>query len=114
MNTINEPFSVLSGEINLLHTDICSALADTTRILILYSLGEKACTVGELATRLDTAQPNISRHLKVLRDRGLVRATRLGQSVEYSLADERIIQALDLLRAVLRDSLVQRANLVNE
>ncbi len=36
----------------------------------------------------------------------------MGQSVEYSLKDPRIIQALDTLRLVLRDALVQRANLI--
>jgi ArsR family transcriptional regulator len=102
----------LSQEINKLHADICSALADPTRILILYLLSENPHTVGELTEKMSTSQSTTSRHLKVLRDRGLVNAVRQAQSVEYSLNDPRIVQALDILRVVLRDTLSHRANLI--
>jgi DNA-binding transcriptional ArsR family regulator len=109
-----ESFSSLSQEINHLHADICSALADPTRILILYLLAEHPHTVNELTANLGATQSTTSRHLKVLRDRGMVQATRQGQNVEYSLNDPRIIQALDILRSVLRDTLSYRANLIGE
>jgi ArsR family transcriptional regulator len=104
----------LSQEINLLHADICSALADPNRILILYLLAEKPYTVSQLTEAINATQPTTSRQLKVLRERGLVRASRQGQAVEYSLIDPRIMDALNTLRAVLRDSLAYRANLVAE
>ncbi len=104
----------LTQEVTQLHADLCSALADPTRILLLYALVEKPCTVNELTAEVKISQPATSRHLKVLRERGLVSTTRLGQSIEYSLNDARIIEALDLLRAVLRDSLSRRANLMVE
>ena len=104
----------ISQEIHQLHADICSALADPTRILILYILAGNPCTVNDLAGKLNVAQPTTSRHLKVLRERGLVRANRQAQTVEYSLNDPRIIEALDLLRAVLRDTLSYRANLITQ
>jgi len=110
----SDSFSRLSQEVSKLHAGICSALADPTRILILYLLGEKAHTVSELTDKLNAAQPTTSRHLKILRDHGLVYATRQGQTVEYSLNDPRIIQALDILRDVLRDTLSHRASLVSE
>lgn len=97
-----------------MHADICSALADPTRILLLYLLSEKAYTVGELTQKLGASQPTTSRHLKILRERGLVSATRQAQNVEYALTDARIIEALDMLRAVLRDSIAQRATLIIE
>jgi ArsR family transcriptional regulator len=80
-------------------------LADPTRILILYTLAEHPINVSDLAAQLELPQPTISRHLKVLKDRGMVAAERDGQSVYYSLPDERIIEALDLLRSVLSDAL---------
>jgi len=104
----------LSQEINQLHADICSALADPTRILLLYTLFEHPRTVNELTFEFGAPQSTISRHLKTLRERGLVIATRKGQNVEYSLADERLIQALDLLREVLRDGVLRRAVMVRE
>jgi ArsR family transcriptional regulator len=102
---------VLEQEINQLHAEICAGLADPKRILILYALSEVPRTVTDLAEALGMSQPMVSRHLKVLRERGMVIATRLGPAVEYRLGDERLIQALDLLRAVLRDNLSHRAEL---
>ena len=101
----------LAEEVNLLHAQICQGLADPTRILILYLLSDGPRYVTELADLLDVSQPTVSRHLKVLRDRALVTATREGNTVHYALRDRRVTQALDLLRAVMSDILVERAEL---
>ncbi len=111
MTFLNQP---LSNEITRLHADICSALADTNRILLLYALSEKPYTVNDLAEALGISQPAASRHLKTLRERGLVAAERHGASVEYSLCDRKLIQALDLLREVLRDRIADQASLIEE
>jgi ArsR family transcriptional regulator len=102
----------LAHEINGLHADMCSALADPKRILILYTLAEKSQNVSDLANLIGTSQPAISRHLKVLRDRGLVQPVRQGPNVVYHLTDQRLIEALDILRAVLRDRIHYQANLL--
>jgi ArsR family transcriptional regulator len=102
----------LQKEADQLHAEICSALADPRRIVALYALAEKPRTVNELAADLGVTQSSASRHLKILRERGLVQAERQGSSVEYSLCDRRLIEALDLLRSVLRDDLAHRASLV--
>jgi len=86
----------------------------SSRILLLYALVEKPRTVNELTNDVKISQSATSRHLKVLRERGLVSANRMGQSIEYSLTDPRIIEALDLLRAVLRDGISRRANLMTK
>jgi DNA-binding transcriptional ArsR family regulator len=101
----------LKREVNLLHANICQALADPTRILILYALADAPKHVFELADNLDAPQSTVSRHLKVLRDRRLVLAEREGANVRYSLADHRVIEALDALRAVLMGALEQQAQL---
>lgn len=104
---------VLEEEINLLHAGICAGLADPKRILILYTLHEKPRSVNELVECLELSQPMVSRHLKVLRERGMVTTNRIGATVEYSLADERLIEALDLLRAVLASKLRSQAALAD-
>jgi DNA-binding transcriptional ArsR family regulator len=104
--------SSLTQEITQLHAGICSALADPSRILILYALNENPKNVGDLARELAISQPTTSRHLNLLRERGIVSAQREGQSVIYSLNDVRIIQALDLLRAVLASKLTSQAALI--
>jgi DNA-binding transcriptional ArsR family regulator len=103
----------LEQEINQLHAEICAGLADPKRILILYALHEKPRNVNELVELLELSQPMVSRHLKVLRERGMVNTVRYGTTVEYRLSDERLIQALDLLRAVLASKLISQAALAD-
>jgi len=104
----------LAQEVSQLEAELCFALADPNRILLLYALDERPRNVTELGEALGITQPTTSRHLKILRERGLVRTERRGTVIEYSLNDRRIIQALDLLRSVLRDRLLARANLMEE
>ena len=98
-------------EIQLLHAQICQALADPTRILLLYQLVEGPKSVNELVSILHLTQSTVSRHLKVLRERGMAQTERIGTMVMYSLVDHRVIEALDLMRAVLLDNLVQKSAL---
>ena len=105
---------ILKQEITQLEADFCFALSDPTRIVILYTLNDKPLNVTELTTELGIPQPTTSRHLKVLRDRGLVYSERQGTIITYHLSDDRIIKAMDLLRSAMRDRLTQQANLVNE
>lgn len=102
---------VPEAEIMQLHAEICGALADPKRIMILYELVPGPRNVTELVAALGIPQPQASRHLKVLRERGMVSAERQGTTVSYSLTDPRIIQALDLLRAVLASKLRSQAAL---
>jgi len=104
----------LRQEISLLEADFCFALSDPNRILMLYALSERPLNVTELTHELGLNQPTTSRHLKVMRERGLVQTVRTGTTVTYHLSDQRLIQALDLLRSVMRDRLTQRASLINE
>ncbi len=104
--------SSLEIEVTQLHAEICGGLADPNRIMILYELSAGSKNVSELCTALNIPQPSVSRHLKILRERGMVTTERRGTVVIYTLADVRLTQALDLLRAVMRDGLSKRAALV--
>lgn len=97
-----------------LEANLCYGFVDPTRILILYALNEHPHNVTELTQQLQTSQPKVSRHLKVLRDLGMVRTTRQGTTITYELADCRLIDALDILRGVLRDSVTDKASLLAE
>jgi DNA-binding transcriptional ArsR family regulator len=101
----------LEQEIHQMHAEICAGLADPKRILILYALAENPHTVSELVELLNINQPSISRHLKVLRERKMVTTDRIGAAVQYTISDDRLIQALDLLRAVLASRLNDQAAL---
>lgn len=98
----------LLNEVNQLHAHVCGALADPKRIAMLYVLNEEARSVNELGDILEMPQATVSRNLKILRERGMVEARRQGPNVYYSIADRRIIKALDLLRQVLADDLAKQ------
>jgi ArsR family transcriptional regulator len=82
---------------SILEADLCFALADPKRIDIIHALEKHPYNVNQLTLELGIPQPMTSRHLKILRERGLVHSTRKGVSVFYALSDPRLIQALDLL-----------------
>ena len=104
----------LQQEISQLEADFCSALSDPNRLLILYALNDGPRNVTELTNELNINQPTASRHLKVLREHGLVHTTRQGTTITYEISDRRLIEALDLLRSVMRDRLAYRAGLMEE
>lgn len=68
--------------------DSYSALSDPTRRRILTALSHGARPVGELVRELEVSQPTVSKHLKVLRDVGLVTTRAEGQRRYYSIEAE--------------------------
>lgn len=103
----------LEREVIELHNTVCSALADPTRILMIYTLADGRRNVTELARELDLSQPTTSRHLKNLRQRGLVNTEREGNNVFYSLADPKLVEGLNLLREVMLGIITRRAAAVD-
>lgn len=68
--------------------DAFKLLGDKNRLMIVSFLREKELCVCELVQLLQTSQPNISQHVRKLKDAGLVQETRKGQWIYYSLTIE--------------------------
>ena len=98
----------LREELEELTAGVCRALSDPKRLMILYALADGPRAVGELADLLEVSPSNVSQHLGLLRDRGLVEAEREANRVIYTLRDERVVEAIDVLRAVSSDELDRR------
>ncbi len=103
----------LIQEIQLLHEQVCDALGNPCRVMILYALRDRPRFVTDMAVELELPQSSVSRHLKVLRDSGLVHPQRDGSAVYYHLTDHRVIEALDLLRGIMSDRLVKQAKIAD-
>jgi DNA-binding transcriptional ArsR family regulator len=69
-------------------------LAEPTRLRIVELLAERERSAGEIASHFETSRPGISRHLRVLREHGLVRAREDAQRRLYSL-DPAPLEELD-------------------
>jgi ArsR family transcriptional regulator len=78
------------------HAELCKALASEHRLAILYSLSQGEKCVGDLA-----AVHNVSQHLRVLKERMLVRRRKEGQTAYYSITNPRFIQGCTLIRQAL-------------
>ena len=90
-----------------LQADICKTLADANRLLILHEIRAGEMSVGQLATNLNLTQSNVSRHLAILRQRGIVSTRREGTTIYYSLANPAIGRACDMVREVLETRLLK-------
>ena len=87
----------LQQEITQLEANFCAALSDPNRLLILYALNEKALNVTDLSVELGVSQPTMSRHLKVLREAGLLLSEKRGTWVWYRVNHERLNELRTLL-----------------
>ncbi len=72
--------------------DLLAALADDTRLQIVEQLAHSDQTAGELAARFPIARPGVSRHLRVLREAGLIDVRTVGRRRVYRLAPESLGQ----------------------
>lgn len=104
----------LRHELHELTASMCKALNDPKRLMVLYALRDGPHSVNDLCAALSAPQSNVSQHLAVLRDRGLVEATRRGSSVIYSLRYPRVIDAIELLRGLMTQELERRRGLIAE
>jgi DNA-binding transcriptional ArsR family regulator len=102
----------LRSELVELTSTLCHALNDPKRLLLLHVLSDGPTSVGALATALDASVANVSQHLAVLRERGLVDTERDGLNVIYSLRYPELIDAISQLRSILRAEVRRRSELL--
>lgn len=105
---VPETMGVLSPGAFELEAETLRALAHPKRLLMLHLLGEGRLSVSALASALDLSLPNASQHLRVLRDRGLVRAERFGHGVRYRVANPAFLRCCARVREVLVEEVQRR------
>ncbi len=97
--------SSVRQELYQLHASVCKGLADPKRLVILNALRDGERSVGSICEAVDLPQANVSQHLAILREKGLVEARKEGQRVYYSVTSPKILAAIDLLREVMAEQL---------
>ena len=81
-----------------MHATVCQALASEHRLAIMYSLKEGEKRVSDIADEVGISVHNVSQHLRVLRQALLVRPRKEGQTVYYSIANPKFMEACGLMR----------------
>lgn len=94
--------------------EICAALGDIHRLLLLYALVDNPKSVGELVQRVGLPQPTVSRHLRILRESGVVSTERHGKAIYYFPTDRRIFEVMDLLRAISTDQMRRQGDAAHQ
>lgn len=89
-------------------------LSEPIRLQILHKLQEGETSVNELTEAIATSQPNVSKHLKMLQNAGVVKREQKGNSVYYSIADESIFTLCELVCDSLETRLKAQAEIFSD
>jgi DNA-binding transcriptional ArsR family regulator len=81
---------------------IARALADPKRLCVLERLAKGERSVSDLSREVGCQVPNMSQHLTVLRNAGVVASRRDGNTIFYRLADQQVLEIYRLLQQVAR------------
>ena len=84
-----------------MHADMCQALANPHRLAIMYFLKDGEKSVGDIGAELGISVQNVSQHLRILKERLLLRSRKEGQTVYYSITNPKFVEACALIREAL-------------
>ena len=76
------------------------AMSHPLRLKILCTLGEREVSVQEIVERVGTSQSNISQHLAILRDKGILTCRKDANRVYYRVGDARTLRLIGMMRDV--------------
>lgn len=102
------------NNIFLLHANICKTLANPRRLEIIDALRDLEFTATQLTKKIHISKANLSQHMSLLIEKGVVLSRREGINVFYKLSDERITKACDLMKEVLIKNLEQNKNILKD
>lgn len=88
-------------EVFKLQANLLKALSNAKRLEIIHLLRDQTLNVSEMIEMLGLPQANLSQHLMVLREEGVVESKKKGKEVFYCLTSKNYIKASDLFRDIL-------------
>ncbi|HUF05177.1 MAG TPA: metalloregulator ArsR/SmtB family transcription factor [Aridibacter sp.] len=95
----------LSKEALILVAERFKLLSEPLRLQILHALREGPLSVSELTAAVNSSQPNVSKHLKMLQAAGVLRREQSGNTAFYTIADESIFSLCDTVCGSLEEKL---------
>jgi len=102
-----EPLDVVDGDQLLAHAadiEIASrslkAMSHPLRLKILCTLGSREVCVQGIVDNVGTSQSNISQHLAILRDKGILSSRKDANKVYYRVGDERTLRLIGMMQEV--------------
>ena len=108
------PYRSGQPPIYALKAEFLRTLGHPARVRLLQALREGEQSVGALQATLGLDSGGTSQHLAALRKQGLVTSRREGTSVYYRIKDERVLELLELAKAILTANLEDNRALLDE
>lgn len=90
-----------------MHAEVCKTFGHPKRLMVITTLRSGEYTVTELSEQTGIDTSNLSQHLHILRDKGLVITRREGTKIFYRLSHPNIGKALDLMSAFLEEKIAE-------
>lgn len=76
---------------------VCGVFGNTKRVLILWALGEREMSVGEIASAIDCSLQNTSQHLRLMKNKDILASRREGQMIYYRIKHNELMEGCRLL-----------------
>jgi len=95
-----------------LESDFLKTLAQPTRLKILYFIKDGEKCACKIIPEMKEEQSNVSRHLTLLREQGIVEARKEGVSVYYKIKEMRVFSLLSLVDEIVKAQIKEKAKLM--
>lgn len=69
---------------------ICRVFGSTYRVMIAWVLGDREMPVSDIAAAVDSSMQNVSQHLRLMKDKGILQSRREGRSIYYRIAENEL------------------------
>lgn len=107
MASMNTPPIELNGPLVELVAERFRVLGEPMRIRLLNELREHDASVGELREAIDASQQNVSKHLAILHQAGMVERSKVGNQTRYRISDPTVFELCDLVCGGVRQRVDQ-------
>ena len=77
--------------------EICGVFGNANRVLILWALGGREMSVGEIASAIDCSLQNTSQHLRLMKDKNVLASRREGHTIYYRIEQSEFMEGCRLL-----------------
>ena len=95
-----------------IQAELCRAMGNPLRMEIVHLLRSGPLSVNDIAATVEQHQATVSRNLTILRNAGILVTQREGNNVLYQVANPKLVEVCDLMRAVLVEQIDERSKLL--
>ena len=97
-----------------LHAEMCKTIANPVRLAIIDVLQDQEMNASQLLEKIPISKANLSQHINLLQQKGVIVSRREGLHVYYQLGDLRILQACSLIKEILKSWVEKNQSIVTK